>query len=174
MEIRRADREEFAEIRTFYHALIDEMQDAEYKPGWEKEVYPADADLMTALEKGHLYTGRLEDGVIASAMIVNSAGNDGYRNAEWPTPAAEEETAVIHALGVMPAHSGEGLAKEMVRYAIELARQGEKKAVRLDVLGGNLPAERLYTSVGFRYVQTVSMFYEDTGWADFLLYELPL
>lgn len=173
MEIRQAQIEEFDEVRTFYHTLIDEMRDAEYQPGWEKEIYPSDAELREALEAGWLYTGR-EDGGIAAAMIVNHRGNDGYRQAQWPTPAGDGETAVIHVLGVMPRCSGRGLGGEMVRYAIGLARRQGKKVVRLDVLNGNLPAERLYTGAGFQYVQTVSMFYEDTGWTDFLLYEYPL
>ncbi len=174
MEIRQALREEFDEVRSFYHTLIDEMRDAEYKPGWKKGIYPSDAGLREALEAGWLYTGREADGGIAAAMIVNARSNDGYRQAQWPTPAGDGETAMIHTLGVMPCRGGRGLGGEMVRYAIGLARRQGKKAVRLDVLNGNLPAERLYTGAGFQYVQTVSMFYEDTGWTDFLLYEYPL
>ena len=45
------------------------------------------------------------------------------------------------------------------------------KAVRLDVLKGNVPAERLYKGMGFHYVSTVKLFYEDTGRVDFELYE---
>ena len=48
------------------------------------------------------------------------------------------------------------------------------KAIKLDVLKGNVPAERLYESMGFRYVDTVRLFYEDTGLAEFRLYELEL
>ena len=144
-----------------------------FLPGWKKEIYPADSELRAALDEGCLYTGRLNGGIVA-AMIVNSAGNDGYRHVEWPTPAEDDETAIIHTLGVMPTYGRQGLGKELVRYAMALARKEGKKVMRLDVLGGNLPAERLYTGMGFRYVQTVSMFYEDTGWADFLLYEYPL
>ena len=173
MEIVQAQIEEFDEVRIFYHTLIDGMRDAEYKPGWKKGIYPSDGELREALEAGWLYTGR-EDGGIAAAMIVNDRSNEGYRQAQWPTPAGDGETAVIHALGVMPHRGGRGLGKEMVRYAIGLAKQQGKKVVRLDVLNGNLPAERLYMGLGFQYVQTVSMFYEDTGWTDFLLYEYPL
>ena len=173
MEIRQALTGEFDEVRTFYHTLIDGMRDAEYKPGWKKGIYPSDGELREALEAGWLYTGR-EDGGIAAAMIVNDRSNDGYRQAQWPTPAGDGEVTMIHTLGVMPHRGGRGLGKEMVRYAIGLARRQEKKAVRLDVLKGNLPAERLYTGMGFQYVQMVSMFYEDTGWTDFLLYEYPL
>ena len=48
------------------------------------------------------------------------------------------------------------------------------KAVRLDVLKGNVPAERLYKDMGFRYVDTLQLFYEDTGRVDFDLYELDI
>ena len=48
------------------------------------------------------------------------------------------------------------------------------KAIRLDVLKGNAPAERLYTSLGFVYVDTLKLFYEDTGRVDFELYELGI
>ena len=36
------------------------------------------------------------------------------------------------------------------------------KAVRLDVLKGNVPAEMLYTGLGFAFVDSIQMFYEDT------------
>lgn len=48
------------------------------------------------------------------------------------------------------------------------------KAIRLDVLGGNIPASKLYESMGFKYIETLKLFYEDTGLTDFLLYELVL
>ncbi len=43
-----------------------------------------------------------------------------------------------------------------------------------DVLGGNVPAERLYTGQGFARRGTVRMFYADTGWTDCGLYEYLL
>lgn len=42
------------------------------------------------------------------------------------------------------------------------------------VLGGNVPAERLYTGQGFARRGTVRMFYDDTGWTDYGLYEYLL
>lgn len=164
----------FEAVRSFYHTLIDKMQHAKYKPGWEKGVYPADEDLRAALAAGTLYVGRIESGEIVAAMIVNGVGNDGYRGAPWTVAAEAGETSVIHALGVMPDYTGRGYAKALVQEAIALARKNHKKAVRLDVLGGNLPAQRLYTGLGFQYVSTVNMYYADTGWTDFLLYEYPL
>lgn len=48
------------------------------------------------------------------------------------------------------------------------------RALRLDVLGGNVPAERLYTGQGFARRGTVRMFYDDTGWTDYGFYEYLL
>ena len=70
--------------------------------------------------------------------------------------------------------SGKGYAKELVRYALNLGRETGMKAVRLDVLEGNVPAERLYSGLGFSCVGMVPMFYEDTGWKNFKAYEYVL
>lgn len=104
-------------------------------------------------------------------VVLNHDYNEGYRDIHWSVAAEDSELCVIHALGVHPAAAGKGFAKEMTRYAIDLAKEHKLKTIRLDVLGGNLPAERAYTSVGFRYVDTIRMFYEDTGWTDFRLFE---
>ena len=47
-------------------------------------------------------------------------------------------------------------------------------ALRLDVLGGNVPAERLYAGQWFERRGTVRMFYADTGCTDYGLYEYLL
>ncbi len=74
-------------------------------------------------------------------------------------------------LGVHGDFAGRGLAKEMMRFALELAKTAGMKAVRLDVLRGNVPAEKLYEGEGFTYVDTIKLFYEDTGRVDFKMYE---
>ena len=43
-----------------------------------------------------------------------------------------------------------------------------------DFLKGNIPAERLYSSMGFKYLHTLPMYYEDTGVTDYELYVFPL
>ncbi len=73
-----------------------------------------------------------------------------------------------------PDFSGQGIAAKMLEKVFSIAREQRQKAIRLDVLRGDVPAERLYTFMGFQYIDTVSMFYEDTGWTDFELYEYRL
>lgn len=170
MIIRIADRSEYPGIRSLYHSMIDGMQGAKYSPAWKKGIYPSDDYLMESLQNGELFVCEYEN-AYAAAMIVNHQSNEGYNKIKWATEAEPDEVTVIHTLGVLPAFQGKGIAGAMVRKVIGLAESGKQKAVRLDVLGKNVPAERLYVKHGFRYIDTVEMFYEDTGWTDFKLYE---
>lgn len=171
--IRPAERGEFAAVRAFYHKVTDDMQNEPYSPGWKKDIYPSPEEIRGALERRELYVGET-DGGIAAAMVVNHDCNEGYAGVCWPTEAAPEQVTLIHALGVDRALAGRGIGRAMVRFVMALARQRDGKALRLDVLAGNLPAEKLYTSLGFRYVDSREMFYEDTGLTTYDLYEYAL
>ena len=81
---------------------------------------------------------------------------------------------VIHMLGVHSDFTGRGFAKQMVRFALDLAKDAGMKVMRLDVLKGNVPAERLYPAMGFEYIETVPMYYDNTDWMDFELFEHAL
>ncbi|MBR2790407.1 MAG: GNAT family N-acetyltransferase [Eggerthellaceae bacterium] len=175
MDIVKATPEQFPQVRAFYFAVIDGLADAEYGPGWEKDIYPAPEYLADAIGAGELYIG-VDEGSreIIAAMVLNHHCNEAYQGFPWPTEAAPDEVMVIHTLAVLPQHTGKGYAKQLVRFAIDVARTQRQKAIRLDVLAGNVPAERLYTALGFVYLGTIPMFYEDTGWTDYELYELRL
>ncbi len=173
LNIKKAKADEFEQVVRFYHSVIDALQDAEYNLGWIKDVYPSRDLLKSTVEKGELYLGEI-DGETVSAMIVNGEFNDGYKDVKWGTELDSSELLVIHALTSHPDHSGKGIATKMVQKAIELGKSTNAKAIRLDVLSGNYPAERLYRKLGFKYVDTVPMFYENTGLTDFLLFEYTL
>jgi len=173
LTIRAAEAGEFQAVKSFYDGLIDAMAEAPFRPGWEKGVYPTEEFIRFSLQQGELSIALL-DNAIAGAMVINHRCTPGYEAISWGVQAAAEEVSVIHALGVSPAHQGQGLARQMVREAIRLAEGRGQKAIRLDVLAGNLPAQKLYTGAGFQYRDTIKLFYEDTGLTDFLLYELVL
>lgn len=173
MLVRKANVAEFDEIRAFYHKMTDWLDTVPYGPGWKKDIYPAPDAIMSALKQGELWVCEA-DGKYAASMIVNSENNEEYSLVEWPCDAKGDEVFVIHALGVMPEYHGKGVSGKMVQHAISLAKAENKKAMRLDVLAGNLPAERLYPKHGFELIATIEMFYEDTGLTLYKLYELAL
>ena len=81
LDIRPAAEGDYPAVRDFYYALTDEMADAPYRPGWEKDVYPAQEFLKDSIRRGELYLGFL-DGALAACMVVNHATT--RATAPWP------------------------------------------------------------------------------------------
>ena len=173
MEIRQAKISELNDVMQYYYDITDDMKGSEFKPGWEKDVYPTREAVQNAIQNDELFIAVIDKTVVAS-MILNHECTDGYETASWNISATPEEIISIHALGVSVKQQGKGISKQMVQKAIDYCMSQNIKAIRLDVLGGNIPASKLYESMGFKYIETLKLFYEDTGLTDFLLYELVL
>ena len=171
--VRPAKTAEYEDIETFYRELINSMRDSEFKPEWEMGVYPTESLLKDAVKKQTLFLAYLENSLVG-VMILNRDCAPEYEKVEWQTDAKKDEVMIIHLLAVSPAHQGKGVAKQMVSSAIEICGKRLVKAIRLDVLKKNTPAAKLYISMGFQLAASVKMYYEDTGLADFELYELVL
>ena len=86
----------------------------------------------------------------------------------------EKFMAEHNALAVNPELQGKGIGKIVVESILNIAKAEQKKAVRLDVPGACKDAERLYTSCGFKFVEAKEIFYEDTGWTEYKMFELNL
>lgn len=173
MIIRKAEPKEYAAVCGFYDTLIEEMAVLPYHPKWQKGIYPEYEYLKAAIRAGELFVA-IEDEVILGAMVVNHSVNDGYRDANWHVSAEAHQVTLIHTLGVAVHHMHRGIGKAMVSFAIRQARESGQKAIRLDVIDGNLPARKLYEGLGFRFIQHQTMYYEDTGWCGFDLFELSI
>ena len=172
-DICRANKDTYEEVRDFYHSLIDNLNPERRYVGWKKDIYPSSEFLRTSIGNGCLYICRDKER-IAGAMVLNHEYNESYKNCHWHTAVDDSELLVIHALGVHPDFHRKGYAKALVRKSIDIARETGMKVIRLDVLDGNIPAENLYLGMGFRYLTNVQMYYEDTGWTAFRLYEYVL
>ena len=171
--IRRAEMKDYETVRQFYYDVIDGFQTYEFKPMWEKDIYPSREQLKTSIGLGEYYMGLLGEKMVCG-MIMNHSWNDGYDSCPWRVDAKREEVTVLHALGVLCGYTGRGFAKALVSYAIAEAKKNGGKAMRLDVLEGNIPANRLYEAFGYEKISTLSLFYDDTGWMNFELYELAI
>lgn len=173
MYLRVAAVEEFEAVRDFYWNLIDCMKDRTDTVGWKKGIYPSDSFLSESIERKELFVMDGEKGYCA-CVILNSAWNEGYEGLPWSICCSHEEVLVPHALAVLPAMHQKGIGSLVVQQILDIAKERGKKCVRLDILKGNTAAMKLYTRMGFSYVQTNTMFYEDTGWTEFDMYEFVL
>ena len=171
MTFQNADVSEFNSIKEFYRNLIDEMSDVNDQIGWKKGIYPSDDFLMKSLEKREFFTLK-EDGVLCACVILNSDYNVGYVDVPWSIKCEADEVLIPYALAVSPNCQGKGIGKRIVKEILNYAKSEGKKTVRLDILGTNITAEKLYTGCVFRFVQAKIMFYEDTGWTGYKMYEM--
>lgn len=55
----------------------------------------------------------------------------------------------IHDLAVLPSHRGQRVAEQMLQLVEQIARERQACKLTLEVLSGNLSANRLYARVGF-------------------------
>ncbi len=150
MNVKTASFNQLQAVKEFYYEVIDAVGGADDSVAWKKDIYPAPDFLLESICCGELFLAE-EGGRIVGAMVLNH-----------------------RLLAIRPTCWRKGYAKQLVRFAIDYARDHHQKVIRLDVLKGNRNAGKLYTGMGFRYLHTLPMFYEDTGWADFDLYEYPL
>ena len=171
--VRPAQISEYDDVEKFYCELIDAIVGGEFTPEWEWGVYPCERLIKDSIEEQALYLAFLED-CLVGAMILNHDCIPDYDKGKWHIDASKDEIMFIHTLGVSKPHQGKGIAKQMLSSAIEICKEQALKTIRLDILAKNTPAEKLYSSMGFRHVASLKMFYEDTGWADFKLFELIL
>ena len=176
MKFQKAGKAEFHNIRKFYWNVIDDIHRNNVNNeniGWKKGVYPSDNFIQSSLIKGELYT-LTENDTLLACVILNSEHNEGYDNCKWGIVCDSGEVLTPHALAVNPEFQGKGIGKIVVKNVLDIAKAEHKRAVRLDVLGVCKAAERLYTGCGFEFVEAKQMFYEDTGWTEYKMYELNL
>ena len=171
-EIILAAPEDFPRVRAFYHSLIDEMQHLPWFPCWEKGIYPSDETLLGYISRGEMCL-RTVDGEIAAAAALSSH-LDGGDEILWPSGAKEGEYGTVNMVAVHPRFSRRGFARQMVSHLMEIARETGLRALRLDVVDRNTPAQQLYTGLGFQYVDSMTSVFDDGSSLRFALYELTL
>ena len=170
--IRKSGPEELEDLVAFYRRIIDQLHKRNSVVKWSMEVYPTRQDIASALKAGEMHAGTLEGRIVCAFRL---GGNDEtYDRFDWPTAVPPGEVSVIHLLAVDDDFAGRGFAARLVAYSADLCRKAGKKVIRLDVLKGNTPAEKLYLKCGFSFVTEQKIFYEDTGLMDFRMFELVL
>ena len=78
---------------------------------------------------------------------------------------------VIYTLAVHSHFLYCSVGTELLLFSERVARREGRVSLRLDVVKGNAPAERLYQKCGYRLAGTVSLGYEAYGHPWFHLYE---
>ena len=144
---------------AIYDAIPDREEAGPVYTNWQLGKYPTADTARQALEAGTLYVGE-EDGFLWGVVNLNGIQLPEYDAIPWTIPAERNQVAVIHTLCIHPARAGRGLARRMVAFCEEEARRQGRTVMRLDTWEHNLPANRMYPSLGYRFAGATEFFFQ--------------
>jgi GNAT superfamily N-acetyltransferase len=114
---------------------------------WD-EVYPDRATVLQDIRAGTMYVAALDADPFVGILVINEVQSAEYGDVPWTVAASP--VAVVHRLMIEPRHQGRGLARRMMTFAEQRAREMGYAAIRLDAYSGNPRALRLYQALGYR------------------------
>ena len=159
MSIRPAVAADLDGITAIYDAIPDREEAGPVYTNWQRGKYPTVDTARQALEAGTLYVGE-EDVFLWGVVNLNGIQLPEYDAILWTFPAERNQVAVIHTLCIHPVRAGRGLARRMVAFCEEETRRQGKAVMRLDTWEGNLPANRMYPALGYRYAGAAEFFFQ--------------
>ena len=159
MTIRPANVADLDGITAIYDAILDREEAGPVYTNWQRGKYPTADTARQALEAGTLYVGE-ENDFLWGVVNLNGIQLPEYDVIPWTIPAERDRVAVIHTLCIHPAASGQGRVKQMVAFCEEESRRQGKTVMRLDTWEGNLPANRMYPALGYRYAGAAEFFFQ--------------
>ena len=164
---------DFAMVREKYIEVIEHTKDMNIHARWIYGQHPTDAVIQAYMNRQEMYL--FMDGQnVAGMTAITMYQSEDYHEILWSQNLKDDEVASLHILTVTPEYQGKGVSKRMIAEIISLAMEKGKKAIRLDTLASNIPAQHMYEKLGFVYRGKQNLYAENTGWTDFLYYELPL
>lgn len=165
--------DDFDLVREKYIQIIDHTPDMNLNARWIYGLHPTDDMIRAYLDRKEMFIYS-DDGRIAGLIAVTMYQGEEYHSINWRTDCGDDEVASLHILAVAPEYQGKGISGQMMEAVIDLIRNRGRKTVRLDVLSTNAPAQHLYESMGFEYCGKQNLYAANTGYTDFLYYELHL
>ena len=162
MTIRFAVQDDFHEVMAFYGMMCKVLGEMSFLHDGNKGGYPSEDMVRKAIRDSDLLIGTEGDTIVA-AIIMNHEQDPAYGKVHWQVSESPENISVMHALRVSPEVSRQGYGTAMVKRCIDEAGNRGQKAIRLDTLDENTVAQKLYSKLGFQFIETVEIFYEDIG-----------
>lgn len=162
--------DDFETVRSKYIDVIEHTAKIQQHAHWEYGKHPSDQLLRTYIERGEMYF--LMDGEdIAGMTVLSMSQGDDYKGVSWQENLQDDEVAVLHLLAVCPAYRGKYLGNVIIDQAMEITAGKGKKALRVDTLKDNIPAQQMYERAGFSCRGEKTMYADNTGILDFVFYE---
>lgn len=113
----------------------------------------------------------LENDVIIACIVLNEIQDEEYFELKWLT-SNEEKQLVVHRLGVDPKHQGKGIARKLMDFCEDFAKEKNYDSIRLDTFSQNPRNQRFYLNRGYTEIGSVYLKYKKDS--PYFCYELLL
>lgn len=150
LDIRLAHLDDQKALYELYNELIDTLDEGSYS-GWKRGVYPTLDIVDRGIAEQNLYVAfDKESGELLASMSLRYDVPHHFAAAGWES-LEQDEAIMIHTLIVSPKSTSKGVARAMLAFTEDVANADPRcKAIRLNTSGQNMPANYLYTRMGYK------------------------
>lgn len=124
---------------------------------WD-ENYPDRTGLERDIETKTLFAYR-ENGRVLGIVVLNEHQDPEYAEVNWSTKETDKNI-VLHRLAVAPEHQGKGIARKLMDFAENWAKENNFDAIRLDTFSQNPRNQRFYKKRGYTELGSVFLSYK--------------
>lgn len=171
--LKKCEISELDRIVKFYRYVSENTANMNQYGKWSFGLHPKSEQIKNYIRSGFMYYYEINGEILGTAAITPFQGDE-YRDIDWKLSCRNDEVSVVHLMAVSPDHQKCGIAKQIMRNVVEIAKNNHSKSVRLDALSCNTPAHRLYQSIGFEKIGICHWYAENVGNTDFYLFEYIL
>ncbi len=143
--VQQAQQHELSEIMALIRAIAKDLQ-AKGINQWHEE-YPTIAMISQDIEEGDVYVLKKE-AIIIGVVTLNEKQDPEYVDINWLNPTGK--TLVVHRLGVLPKHQGQGIGQQLITFAEQLAIQQQYVSIRFDTYSKNPRSIHFYECRGYQ------------------------
>jgi ribosomal protein S18 acetylase RimI-like enzyme len=136
---------------------------------WD-EHYPDRGSIEADLKTKTLFVYK-EGKNIVGIIVLNEHQDEEYQQVKWST-SEKSKNLVVHRLAVLPSHQGKGLARKLMDFAENFAKEKNYDAIRLDTFSLNPRNQKFYNIRGYTNLGPVYLKYKKDH--PYFCYELLL
>lgn len=119
---------------------------------WD-EVYPDPETIKKDIISKTLFC-YLDDKIIKGVIVLNEFQDDEYKSIDWKYSSSQ--CLVIHRLCVDPRFQNQGIAKKLMNFAEQFAKNNHYKCIRLDSFVDNDKSNYFYENLNYHKAEIVS------------------
>ncbi len=171
--MKRCGIDDIDRMSKFYRCVSENTENMEWFGKWIYGLHPTKEQIEFYIKSGFMYSFEKSGEILGTVAVTPFQGTE-YQDVDWQIVCHNDEVSVVHLLAVNPDYQGCGIARKIMCNVIDIARNNHSKSVRLDALSCNIPAHRLYRSIGFEKTDIRNWYADNVGNTEFCLFELLL